>query len=85
MDRELLSGGVICRCGFEACNIRSVTKLGLGVAANNVQVVRLWDEVSLLLIRGKIIQRVSEHALVEGERRLAGEHVRPHEMILALV
>ena len=68
MDSELLSGGIICRCSFEACNIRSMTKLRLGVASNNVQVVRLRDEVSLLLIRGKIVQRVSEHALVKGER-----------------
>ena len=84
MDRELLSRWIVCGCSLQASYIRAMAKLSLSVASNYVQVVSLWQEVSLLLIRCKVNERVSEHRLMEGQGRLAGEHVSPHEMILIL-
>ena len=51
--------------GLEASDIRAMTKLGLGVASNDVQVVNQGEEVSSLFICTKCLERISEHGMVK--------------------
>jgi hypothetical protein len=62
-----------------------MAKLSLSVAPNDVETIGLGQVVSLLLVSTKVGQRVREHALMQGQRRLARENITPREMILYLL
>ena len=66
VDGELLRLGVVHSRGLKACDVGSVTQLSLRVAANDVQVVSLWQVVCLLLVARQVFERICKHALVQG-------------------
>jgi len=57
-----------------------VTKLGLGVAPDDIQVVSQGQVMRLLGLRAEPLDRVSEHGLVQGDRALARVQPGPVEL-----
>ena len=65
VDCESLSLDIVVSRRLQACNIRTMTQLGLGVASYYIQGVDSRQVMSLLLISAECRQRVRKHGLME--------------------
>ena len=68
VNDELLCGLVICGCGLDASNERSVTDFGLDIRAEDHVVFHERLPIGLLLRAAPQVERDREHAEVKAER-----------------
>lgn len=80
VNYKLLSGFIVGGCCFQLSNVRTMTKLCLAVATNQIQVQGLLQPFLFLLICRKLSNALHEHCLMESNHRLAMEVEQPEEV-----
>mmetsp|Transcript_93425 Transcript_93425/g.128705 ORF Transcript_93425/g.128705 Transcript_93425/m.128705 type:complete len:331 (-) Transcript_93425:41-1033(-) len=69
VQNKLVGFWIPSSCGLKTCDIGTVTKLSLGIAANHVEMFGRFKPSRMLFVTGKLLNRVHKHSVMKTSSR----------------